>query len=171
MEVALCKAPQRSSRVSCAPFLLQSSPAAALSAGHSLHHSNRDCLYVRPLGHSSHATSRSPAGTTHILVHVAANDEEERGIPPVDDLHASVLHERALMLSPGQALANDLCFQGGPLLNGLPVIVRCQPCLALLVHHENELDAHSDLQRWQREAGAGEQGATCGGKCELMQKT
>ena len=45
-----------------------------------------------------------------------------------------------LVFGPGQTLANELSLESDTLLDGETIIVFRQARLALLIHHQNELD-------------------------------
>lgn len=51
-----------------------------------------------------------------------------------------------LLLVSGEALADDLAFEGSSLVDGEVLVVLCQPSLALLVHQQHETDSHRLLR-------------------------
>ena len=78
---------------------------------------------------------REITSTYHIIVVLHAYDEIEGGIASVHDLVLAMLKEAALVLSPTQALSNELSFQRDPFPHTEAIEVLGKPCLPLLIDH------------------------------------
>ena len=59
----------------------------------------------------------------HVVVHINANDEVQRRIPPVNYFVLSMLKERTLVLGSGQALPDKFSLQSNALLHRKTIVV------------------------------------------------
>jgi len=92
----------------------------------------RQLALPRPSKHHHHQLlSKQEAGRT---------DKEKARVLSVDHFVPAVLHKVALVFRARKALADDLGLQREPLLDAHPLVVARQAGLALLVHHQHELD-------------------------------
>lgn len=69
-----------------------------------------------------------------------AYNEIEGCVASIHNLILPVLQETALVLSSAQALSNQFAFQGDSFSDAKAVEILGEPCLALLIDHEDKMD-------------------------------
>lgn len=89
---------------------------------------------------------------------VDADDEEKRGVAPVDAGEAVAVKEGALRLAAREAFADDLTLESILLRNSLHGkqrrrVILGQTGLSLLVHHENKTDCHHTVGTSKKRRG------------------
>ena len=76
---------------------------------------------------------------SYLLFKVDPHDEVQRHVPTVHDLVIAVNHYRAFGVVSAQTFADQLTFQGLPLVVRNVREILGEPRLAQLIHHQNEI--------------------------------